>query len=233
VWGSWLSQVRRPLLLPLPLPVVQCASGAGEHRGVCVWACAQVVRVWAGASHADVEYTVGPIPWDDGWGKEVVTTYTTNLTTDATWWTDSNGRDSVVRRRNYRSSYNYTVYQNVSGESARPPCPCASHHLPPRPFRSRFRFHRELRAHQRLHLHARRGYRHHPQRRHRPVAGRRQHRGRAGGGHGASAVSGRSVCVLYRLSCHHSRVSAHSVPSCHDRDCTGYLPTTRVGWGSR
>lgn len=68
----------------------------------------QVVRVWSGATTVDFEWTVGPIDFSDGWGKEITSRFTTNLTTNATWWTDSNGRDSIIRRRDYRSSFNYT-----------------------------------------------------------------------------------------------------------------------------
>lgn len=97
---------------------VSCHDCNNDANGTAGAGCVQVVRLWAGATHAEFEYTVGPIDWSDGWGKEVVTTYSTNLTTNATWWTDSNGRDSIVRIRDYRASWNYTVNQNVSGASS-------------------------------------------------------------------------------------------------------------------
>lgn len=42
-------------------------------------------------------FQVGPIPIDDGVGKEVITELTTNMSTDGVFYTDSNGRDFLKR----------------------------------------------------------------------------------------------------------------------------------------
>ena len=34
-----------------------------------------VTRIWKGHEHAEVEWTAGPIPIDDGFGKEIVLKY--------------------------------------------------------------------------------------------------------------------------------------------------------------
>jgi hypothetical protein len=79
----------------------------------------QSVRMWANFSTVDFESTIGPIDFrSDYWGKEIVSTYSSNLKTNATWYTDSNGRDSIERVRNHRFSWNYTVNQPVSGNYA-------------------------------------------------------------------------------------------------------------------
>ena len=78
----------------------------------------QHVRLWVNSTSIDFDYTVGPINFYDGWGKEVVAQYGSGLATNATWWTDSNLRDSVVRVRDHRFSWNYTVNQNISGNYA-------------------------------------------------------------------------------------------------------------------
>jgi alpha-mannosidase len=80
------------------------------HAG---WA-SQTVRLWAGARSAVFEYTVGPIPGADGavpagLGTEVVTRYSTPLRSNKTWHSDSNGRDSIVRVRDYRASWAYNA----------------------------------------------------------------------------------------------------------------------------
>jgi len=86
-----------------------------EARQVFATWMTQSVRLWAGAPTADFEMTVGPIPFQDGLGKEIITRYTTNFATNSTWYTDSNGRDTMTRIYNYRSQWNYTVEEPVSG----------------------------------------------------------------------------------------------------------------------
>jgi hypothetical protein len=40
---------------------------------------------------------VGHIDVSDGFGHEIIARYTTNLATNGTWYTDSNGREMQVR----------------------------------------------------------------------------------------------------------------------------------------
>lgn len=40
---------------------------------------------------------IGPIPIEDGIGKEVITQMTANMVTDKEFYTDSNGRDFLKR----------------------------------------------------------------------------------------------------------------------------------------
>ena len=82
------------------------------------------VRVWTDdpIPHAEVEWTVGPIPVElDGAGKEVIMRYSTGLDTRGTWATDSNGRDMQRRRRNHRDDWRF---KNVTEE------PVASNYYP-------------------------------------------------------------------------------------------------------
>jgi len=59
---------------------------------------------------------MGPVPFQDGNGKEVITRFSSpGLATAATWVSDANGRDSLVRVRDFRRSWNYTVVEPVSG----------------------------------------------------------------------------------------------------------------------
>ena len=44
-----------------------------------------------------MEYQVGPIPIEDGIGKEVATQISTTMDTNKTFYTDSNGRDFIKR----------------------------------------------------------------------------------------------------------------------------------------
>ncbi|KAG9146043.1 hypothetical protein Leryth_016602 [Lithospermum erythrorhizon] len=74
----------------------------------------QVTRVYRDKDHAEVEFTIGPIPTNDV-GKEVITRMTANMVTNKTYYTDSNGRDFIKRVRNYRTDWNLTVTQPVAG----------------------------------------------------------------------------------------------------------------------
>ena len=50
---------------------------------------------WAGASHAEIEWTVGPVPVDERGrvGSEIVVRYAADLATRGAWATDANGGD--------------------------------------------------------------------------------------------------------------------------------------------
>lgn len=67
------------------------------HQNFSSW-CSQVVRLHAGQPYVELEWTVGPIPVEDGWGKEIVSRFKTTLQTNARFYTDSNGRQILERR---------------------------------------------------------------------------------------------------------------------------------------
>ncbi|KAL5821170.1 hypothetical protein ACOSQ3_023052 [Xanthoceras sorbifolium] len=75
----------------------------------------QVTRLYKDKEHAEVEYTIGPIPGNDYIGKEVISRMTTNMTTGKVFYTDSNGRDFLQRVRDYRADWNLLVNQPVAG----------------------------------------------------------------------------------------------------------------------
>lgn len=97
------------------------------------WAT-HVFRLYKGQNFIEVEYTAGPIPIDtpwfepvayDGseplpnnWGKELVMRYDSSIASDATFYSDSNGREMVERVFNKRGpTYPepYLVSEPVSG----------------------------------------------------------------------------------------------------------------------
>lgn len=84
------------------------------HQRINPWIY-QVTRVYKGKDHAEVEFTVGPIPVDDGFGKEVVTQITSNMISNKSFYTDSSGRDFIERIRDYRKDWNLEVNQPVAG----------------------------------------------------------------------------------------------------------------------
>ncbi|CAJ1925259.1 unnamed protein product [Cylindrotheca closterium] len=72
-------------------------------------------RILPGQPHLEVEYTVGPIPVADGVGKEVVSRFWSPIKSSGTFYTDSNGREFMERRKNYRPSWDLDVYEPVAG----------------------------------------------------------------------------------------------------------------------
>ncbi|KAI3670137.1 hypothetical protein L6452_41791 [Arctium lappa] len=75
----------------------------------------QVTRVYKEKEHAEVEFIIGPIPVDDGVGKEITTQITTAFKTNKTFYTDSNGRDFIKRVRDFRTDWDLQVNQPVAG----------------------------------------------------------------------------------------------------------------------
>lgn len=53
--------------------------------------------------------------FSDDIGKEIITRFTTELESGDTFYTDSNGREIIKRRRDFRSDYNFTVEEPVAG----------------------------------------------------------------------------------------------------------------------
>ncbi|KAK4483252.1 hypothetical protein RD792_010436 [Penstemon davidsonii] len=80
----------------VPLTILRGPLLDEVHQQVNTW-LHQVTRVYKGKEHAEVEFTIGPIPVDDGFGKEVITQIRTVLNTNKTFYTDSNGRDFIKR----------------------------------------------------------------------------------------------------------------------------------------
>ncbi|KAL7590163.1 hypothetical protein Lser_V15G38331 [Lactuca serriola] len=75
----------------------------------------EISRVFKNKEHAEVEFTVGPIPVDDGVGKEIVTQITTTMKSNKTFYIDSNGRDFLQRIRDYREDWDLEVNQPIAG----------------------------------------------------------------------------------------------------------------------
>ncbi|KAI3813627.1 hypothetical protein L1987_18356 [Smallanthus sonchifolius] len=75
----------------------------------------QVTRLYKEKEHAEFEFIIGPIPMDDGVGKEVITRITADMATNKMFYTDSNGRDFLKRVRDYREDWPLQVTQPVAG----------------------------------------------------------------------------------------------------------------------
>ncbi|XP_042461803.1 alpha-mannosidase At3g26720-like isoform X1 [Zingiber officinale] len=98
----------------VPLTILEGPLLHEVHQQINSW-IHQITRLHKTNEHVEVEFIIGPIPSNDGIGKEVVTQFTTTMDTRKTFYTDSNGRDFIKRIRDHRSDWNLQVNQPVSG----------------------------------------------------------------------------------------------------------------------
>ncbi|NXI19195.1 MA2B1 mannosidase, partial [Irena cyanogastra] len=84
------------------------------HQNFSAW-CSQVLRLRPGQPYLELEWSVGPIPVADGLGKEVISRFETPLRTAGRFYTDSNGRQVLQRRRDYRPTWNLSQSEPVAG----------------------------------------------------------------------------------------------------------------------
>lgn len=75
----------------------------------------QACKIYKNKSYVDVEYTVGPIAIADGIGKEVVNLLRTSISNNGTFYTDSNGREFLERKRSQRQTWNLEEFEPVAG----------------------------------------------------------------------------------------------------------------------
>jgi len=86
-----------------------------ELRVTCNGWAAQAFRIITGQEFVEHEFFLGAIPVGDGQGKEVISRYSTSVSSGKTFFTDSNGREYQTRVVNYRPTWNLTVNEPVSG----------------------------------------------------------------------------------------------------------------------
>ena len=75
----------------------------------------QTIRLYQDSQHLEFEWQIGPIDVQDNVGKEVVTKFQTNLNSNSLFYTDSNGREMLTRKRNYRPTWPLQQTEYVAG----------------------------------------------------------------------------------------------------------------------
>lgn len=75
----------------------------------------QVVRIYKTEKYVEFEWLVGPIPIDDDVGKEIVSRFTTDINNDGVFYTDSNGREMIRRKKDTRGTWNLEVNEPIAG----------------------------------------------------------------------------------------------------------------------
>lgn len=74
-----------------------------------------IVKLYQDVPVIEVEWIIGPVPIEDGIGKDVILRYTTDLINNNVFYTDSNGRQTIKRIRNRRASWKYEQIRPVVG----------------------------------------------------------------------------------------------------------------------
>jgi len=75
----------------------------------------QTIRLYENARYAEFEWQIGPINIDDEIGKEVVIKFITGLDSQATFYTDANGREMLKRVRDYRPTWKLNQTEKTAG----------------------------------------------------------------------------------------------------------------------
>lgn len=75
----------------------------------------QVIRVYSEEDFVEFDWVVGPIPIGDDIGKEIITRFDTDLSTGGVFYTDSNGREILGRRRDQRPQWKVLLREHVAG----------------------------------------------------------------------------------------------------------------------
>ncbi|KAM8843149.1 lysosomal alpha-mannosidase [Synchiropus picturatus] len=75
----------------------------------------QVVRLYSDSRALELEWTVGPVPVQDDLGKEVITRFDTDMETSELLFTDSNGREVLQRKKDFRPTWQLKQTEPVAG----------------------------------------------------------------------------------------------------------------------
>ena len=118
--GAYIFRPREQYAFPVNSGSIAALSGGSDGFASYTWQqfapwLKQTIRTYAAHDYITFDWTVGPIPVDDGQGKEVVMRLTTDVANNGTWYTDSNGREWQKRVRNHRDTYNWTATEPTAG----------------------------------------------------------------------------------------------------------------------
>lgn len=75
----------------------------------------QRVRLYHSQAEIEIEYTVGEINVSDGKGREIISRFSTNLNSGKDFYTDANGREMILRTKNFRPTWDLELSEPVAG----------------------------------------------------------------------------------------------------------------------
>ncbi len=101
------------LSLEVGKPVIAAAASLETpfSDAPCALGCC---RVYKDQPYAEVEWSIGPIPFQDNLGKEVILRYSSSIESGDEFWTDSNGREMQRRRRDWRKTWDLSITEPVA-----------------------------------------------------------------------------------------------------------------------
>ncbi|OQV16531.1 Lysosomal alpha-mannosidase [Hypsibius exemplaris] len=94
--------------------VVQGTLVQELRQTVSPWV-SQIVRLYANSPVLEFEWQIGPIPVNDGVGKEIISLFRSDLNSNQTFFTDTNGREMLQRKRNSRPTFDLNNTEPVAG----------------------------------------------------------------------------------------------------------------------
>eukprot|EP01083_Nonionella_stella_P119726 358132_1 len=103
------------ILKPIPSSIKIIENKLVQEIHVSFGWIQQVVKIYRGKYYVDVEYTVDNIPIHDQIGKEIVHRLRSNIKSNSTFYTDSNGREFQKRQRSKRQSWDFIEFEPISG----------------------------------------------------------------------------------------------------------------------
>lgn len=99
----------------ISLEVIKGPAVQEVYQRINDWV-SQVVRVYKYSKYVEFEWMVGPINIEDNEGKDIISRFTTNISSYGTFYTDSNARRLLKRKRNDRSFWNVgNQMEQISG----------------------------------------------------------------------------------------------------------------------
>uniref|UniRef100_A0A8C7L2Z0 Lysosomal alpha-mannosidase n=1 Tax=Oncorhynchus kisutch TaxID=8019 RepID=A0A8C7L2Z0_ONCKI len=102
-------------LIPPPPPSLPQNSVVQEVRQWFSPWVSQVVRLYTDSRALELEWTVGPVPIGDDLGKEVISRLDSSINSSGVFYTDSNGREVLQRRKDYRPTWNLRQSEPIAG----------------------------------------------------------------------------------------------------------------------
>ncbi len=79
----------------------------------------QVVRVYKAGTFStrvvEFEWLVGPISIEDGYGKEIVSRFHSDIKSEQSFYTDANGREILKRTIDFRETFDFDNEEKISG----------------------------------------------------------------------------------------------------------------------